>query len=842
MGKTFSEIFGNGFCEELSLAEIVGMNIDMEKREVAAKIAPKQTVHKKDLYSAQKELCEKLGVKSVRLIPVYESSMLSADYFGDIAFEANLRGVPINGFLSDSKVVFENNVFKVELAHGGAEMLLGSRCDVVMKNIVREEFGREIEIEFCGTTEVTEISERKTAAVSYSETKAGGSSSSAPKPRAPRTAVPFGNGGFDATGLPIDISNMEVVMGRPIKQRPMKLCDVDMQSGRVVVWGDIFSVESRETRDGESVIVSIMLTDLTSSNILKIIAKKKEAEEVLSLKSGDTIVVAGEASFDKYEHDVTIRPRDICKVKRLHRTDDEEEKRFELHCHTNMSQMDAVTAPEKLVKRAHDWGHRGIAITDHGVVQGFPEAAETARAFKDPNFKVVYGVEAYFVDDTVKAVFGEPDVPFEGEVIVFDLETTGLSAATEKMTEIGAVRIVNGELKEEFNTFVNPEKHIPERITELTGIDDSMVADAPSEEEALRMFYEFCGNCKFLVAHNADFDTGFLRTAGERCGMPFECAYADTLAMARSMYPNIKNHKLDTVANHLKLAPFNHHRACDDARELALILVKMIEQLRETEHIDNFGDINGILRGTDPRKLPTYHQIIIAKTQRGLKNLYELVSQAHVTYYKKRPRVPKSLLIKHREGLIVGSACEAGELYRAITGGQSKEKIREIAKFYDFLEIQPVGNNEFMVRDGKVESEDQIREWNKQIVALGEELGIPVAATGDVHFLDPEDSDYRKIIQASQGFADAGNQAPLYLKTTREMLDEFAYLGEEKAREVVITVPNRIADMCEVIKPILDGTYTPYIDGAEEDLKNRCWKKAMKSMAKKPLKEEKSPR
>ncbi|MBQ6579801.1 MAG: PHP domain-containing protein, partial [Oscillospiraceae bacterium] len=466
MGKTFSEIFGSGFVEELSFAEIIGMNIDMDKREVAAKIAPKKTVHKKDLYSAQKELCEKLGVKNVRLIPVYSPSMLTADYFDDIAFEANLRGVPINGFFSDSKVAFENGVFKVELAHGGAEMLLKNRCDTIMKNIVREEFGTEIEVEFSGTTEVTEISERKTASVSYSESKAGGSnSSSAPKPRAPKAPAPFGNGGFDTTGLPIDISNMEVVMGRPIKQRPMKLCDVDMQSGRVVIWGDIFSVESRETRDGESVIITVMLTDLTSSNILKIIAKKKEAEGVLALKSGDTVVVAGEASFDKYEHDVTIRPRDICKVKRLHRTDDEEEKRFELHCHTNMSQMDGVTAPERLVKRAHDWGHRGIAITDHGNVQGFPEAAETFRALKDPNFKVVYGVEAYFVDDTVKAVFGEPDVSFEDEIIVFDLETTGLSAATERMTEIGAVRVVNGVLKEEFNTFVNPEKHIPERIT-----------------------------------------------------------------------------------------------------------------------------------------------------------------------------------------------------------------------------------------------------------------------------------------------------------------------------------------------------------------------------------------
>ncbi len=817
MSKTVLNIFGEVGFELIEKSEIIGMNIDMDSREVTAKISPKETVHKKDLYCAQKELAKKLGVKSVRFIPVYKPSMFSANYFEDIAFEANMRGVPINGFFSDSKTEFENGVLKIELAHGGLSILEHGRCSTIMKNIVREEFGIEINIEFSGITEVEAVSERETAAVSASLSTV----STKPKAKAISSAD-F----FDTDGLPIDISEMTVVMGRPIKQRPINLREVNMESGRVFVWGDIFQAENRESRDGETVIISLMITDNTGSATVKIIAKKKEADDVLDLKVGDTIVLRGEASFDKYDHDVTIRAYDICKVKRLYRTDDEEEKRFELHLHTNMSQMDAITAPKKLVERAHKWGHRGIAITDHGVVQGFPEVAETVKGFKDPNFKAVYGVEAYFVDDTVKAVYGEPDVSFEDEIIVFDLETTGLSAATERMTEIGAVRVVNGVLKDEFNTFVNPEKHIPERITELTGIDDSMVENAPSEEEALRMFYEFCGNCRFFVAHNAGFDTSFLRAAGERCGIPFNAEFADTVAIARSMYPNIKNHKLDTVAKYLKLAPFNHHRASDDARELALILVKMMETLREQQHIDNFGDVNGILRGADPRKISFYHQIILAKTQRGLKNLYELVSKAHVEYYKKRPRIPKSLLIKHREGLIVGSACEAGELYRAVVSGKSHEELCEIAKFYDFLEIQPVGNNEFMLRSGKIESLDQIREWNKQIVALGEELGIPVAATGDVHFLDPEDAAYRKIIQASQGYTDCENQAPLYFKTTREMLDEFSYLGEEKAREVVITVPNKIADMCDVLKPILDGTYTPYIEGAEEDLKNRCWNKA----------------
>ena len=823
MTKTVAEVFGTETGTLLSSAEIIGMRIDMDSREVTAKIKPEKPVHKSEIYALQRELCAKLGVKSVRLSPVYDPSLFTLDYYGDLVAEAGARGAYVNGFFVDSKADFDGETLTIELAHGGAEMLTKERCDAVLRKIVREEFGKDIDVVFTGVTEVDKISEpAPTVKTSFAP------KSVEPKPKAQPQPRPAANvaGGFDSEGLPIDVSEMTLVMGRPVRQRPMKLIDVDMQSGKVTVWGDIFAVDSRETRDGESVIVSIMINDLTSSISLKVIAKKKDAENVLALKPGTTILVNGEASFDKYEHDITIRPRDICKVKRLYRTDDEPEKRFELHLHTNMSQMDGVTSAEKLVNRAHEWGHRGIAVTDHGVVQGFPEIMNAVNALKDKNFKPVFGVEAYYVDDTVKAVYGNPDVAFEDEIIAFDLETTGLSAATERITEIGAVRIVNGVLRDEFCTFVNPERHIPERITELTGIDDAMVSDAPSEEEALKEFYKFCGNSKFLVAHNAGFDTSFLRAANKRLGWDFDYLYADTVAMARSMYPDLKNHKLDTVGHYLKLPPFNHHRACDDARELAQILVKMMEELREKQHIDNFSELNGVLRGADPRKLPTYHQIIIAKTQRGLKNLYELVSKAHVEYYRKRPRVPKSLLMKLREGLIIGSACEAGELYSAVREGKPHEELVEIASFYDFLEIQPLGNNAYMLRDGKARDEEQLRDWNRQIVALGEELGIPVAATGDVHFLDPEDADYRKIIQYSQGYGDADNQAPLYFKTTREMLDEFSYLGEEKAREVVITVPNAIADQCDMLKPILDGTYTPYIEGAEEDLQNRCWKRA----------------
>ena len=724
------------------------------------------------------------------------------------------------------------------------DILLRERCDKVMQQIIREEFGTEVKVVFSGVTEVDmEIIKAQAPPItrSYSPPEQHYASSAVAYAPPPMNYTPSPNytpsaagyaaaegapAGPDLTGLPLDASEMKTLLGKPIKQRPMRLCDVGAQSGRVVVWGDIFSFETKETRDGESVIITMMITDLTGSNTIKIITKKKNADNISALKTGMTILVQGDAAFDKYTHDIAIRARDICKIKRLHRTDDEPEKRFELHMHTNMSQMDGITPGDKLVRRAYEWGHRGIAVTDHGVVQGFPDVMNAVAALKDDNFKAVYGMEAYYVDDTVKAVFGAGDVSFDGEIIAFDLETTGLSAAIDRITEIGAVRIVGGELKDEFCTFVNPKKHIPERVTELTGIDDSMVADAPSEEEALRVFYEFCGSAKFLVAHNAGFDTSFLKAANKRLGWDFTYEYADTVAMARSMYPDLKNHKLDTVGNYLKLAPFNHHRACDDARELALILVRMTEELRKRHNIDNFNEINDFLRGADPRKLPMYHQIILAKTQRGLKNLYELVSKGNVDYFRKRPRVPKSLLIKYREGLIIGSACEAGELYTAVREGKPHDELVEIASFYDYLEIQPLGNNAYLLREGKAENEEQLRDWNRQIVQLGEELGIPVAATGDVHFLDPEDAAYRRIIQNAQGYGDADNQAPLYFKTTREMLDEFAYLGEEKAREVVITVPNHIADMCDVLKPILDGTYTPYIEGAEEDLQSRCWKRA----------------
>ena len=526
---------------------------------------------------------------------------------------------------------------------------------------------------------------------------------------------------------------------------------------------------------------------------------------------------------------------DLAKIKRCKRRDNAPQKRVELHLHTMMSHMDALIPPDVAVKQAKAWGHPAVAITDHGTVQGYQEAMLASEKIGQ---KVIYGLEAYFVNDTSGAIYGTYDEDFDAETIVFDIETTGLSVQNCKITEIGAVKIKNGEIIDTFNTFVNPEVPIPEEIVELTSITDDMVKDAPKVDEALRMFFGFIGGeRKLLVAHNADFDTGFIRYAAKECGMPFNNPYLDTVALSRHINPSLKKHKLDVLAEYYGLGDFNHHRACDDAAMLAAIYFKMIKSMREQD-IKSFEQLKRDMSAkSNPLSLKPYHQIILVKNKVGLKNLYKLVSYGFLKYFKRHPRIPKTELEKHREGLIIGSACEAGELFTAILENKPEAEIEEIVNFYDYLEIQPISNNRFLIAEERARDDEELRNFNRRIVELGEKYNKPVVATCDAHFLDDEDELYRKILLAGQKFKDYDKDSHIYYRTTEEMLEEFSYLGKEKAYEVVVTNTNLINDMIDSdIRPFPKGTFTPEMEGAEDDLTRICYERA-KSMYGDPLPE-----
>ena len=545
------------------------------------------------------------------------------------------------------------------------------------------------------------------------------------------------------------------------------------------------------------------------------------------IKKDAYLRVQGEVQFDKYAKEINIMAKAIMTAQAPPpRMDTAEEKRVELHLHTQMSSMDGVTPVKTYIKRAIDWGHKAIAITDHGVVQAFPDAMNAADK---SDLKVIYGVEAYLIDDLGNAVFSPRGQNLDDTYVVFDIETTGLSKEKEMITEIGAVKVADGKIIDRFSTFVNPQRPISAEITKLTGITDDMVKDAPTIENVLPEFLKFCEDT-VLVAHNASFDTGFIRIAAERAGLgELHHTIVDTLELARALLPELNKHKLDIVCEHLGVTLNGHHRAVNDAEATAEVFIKFLDMLAEKK-IFTLDEINVLAsRTVNYKKLRAYHAIILVKNYTGLRNLYELVSMAHIDYFFRRPRIPKSKFMQMREGLILGSACEAGELYRALLDGEPKQRIEELVHFYDYLEIQPLGNNKFMIDSPRVEnihSMEDIKNMNRKIVELGETYGKPVVATCDVHFIDPDDAAFRKIIMAAEGFSDADNQPPLYFRTTDEMLAEFDYLGEEKAREVVITNTNLIADQIEKIKPIPDETFPPKIEGADEQLRQICMDKA----------------
>ena len=589
-------------------------------------------------------------------------------------------------------------------------------------------------------------------------------------------------------------------------------------------------MEPRELKSGKT-LLSFDLYDGTSTLTCKAFLNKDQSKKVQGrIAKAKGIKIAGTAGMDSFSNELSVMANTIVETEGLKkeiRMDNSEHKRVELHMHTKMSQMDAMTSAKDLIKRAMKWGMKSIAITDHGVVQSFPEAHKLLGV-DNPDMKVIYGVEAYLAPDNTKSVYNNKGQEIDTTYCVLDLETTGFSAKTEKITEIGIMKVKNGEVIDEFSCFVNPEKHIPQRVSEVTNITDDMVKDAKTIKDVFPDVLEFLGdpNNTVIVAHNANFDVGFLKQNAINLGYKFDYTYLDTLSLAKDLFPDYKKYKLGKIADNLGIKVEVAHRALDDVDTTVKVLNVMLKMLKD-KGVETLDDITKKVAGdADFKKLPTYHAIILATNYVGLKNLYKLVSISHLDYFYKKPRILKSMYKKYSEGLILGSACEAGELYQAIEMGKSDEEIEDIAKDYDYLEIQPLGNNEFLVRNGTVPDKEGLININKKIVEVGERLNKLVVATCDVHFMDPSDEIYRRMLQAGQGYDDADEQAPLYLRTTEEMLKEFDYLGEEKAYEVVVTNTNKVSDMCDRISPISPEKCPPHIPGCETTIKEIAYSKA----------------
>ena len=624
-----------------------------------------------------------------------------------------------------------------------------------------------------------------------------------------------------------------LIYGRDFDDEPMELRHVIGEMGEITFRGQVTSFDTREIRN-EKTIVMFAVTDFTDTIMVKMFVKNEQLPDILNAIFPKAFLkIKGVTTIDKFDHELTIGS--VVGVKKIpsfvtKRVDTAPEKRVELHCHTKMSDMDGVSEAQAIVRQAHDWGHPAIAITDHGVVQAFPDANHYIEGLdKDDPFKVIYGVEAYLVDDLTEIAVRAGSRTLDDTYVVFDIETTGFSNTSDRIIEIGAVKVAHGEVVDSYSTFVNPGIPIPFEITNLTSITDEMVMGSPKIDVILPEFLEFVGDAA-LVAHNAGFDVGFIEQNCKNLGVVREFTYLDTVALARVLLPTLAKYKLNIVAKALNISLENHHRAVDDAGATAEIFVKFVEMLKE-RGITTLSGVNEF-GATNPdaiKKMPTYHAIILAKNDVGRVNLYRLISMSHITYFARRPRIPKSEFLRHREGLMIGSACEAGELYSAILDNKSEEAIARLVNFYDYLEIQPLGNNRFMIdseRHEQIRSEEDLKNINRRIVKLGEEFEKPVVATCDVHFLEPEDEVYRRIVMAGQGFTDADNQAPLYLRTTEEMLEEFSYLGSQKAYEVVITNTNRIADMVEKISPVRPDKCPPVIEDSDKQLREICYNKA----------------
>lgn len=611
----------------------------------------------------------------------------------------------------------------------------------------------------------------------------------------------------------------KVLLGKPGSGKLTEMKALTPDSGTVTVAGEVFSVQNREIQRRGAAVLCFDMTDYEGSvRVSKFIAAGEDRSLLDKIKEGQFLTVRGAVTFNKYDDDITIDPKSIVLGKAEVRPDNAEKKRVELHMHTRSSALDALSDPEKIVQRAAYWGHPAIAVTDHGVAQAYPDMWKAGKKY---GVKVIYGIEAYYVNDIdgQQAVRGNSDLPLDSEFVAFDVETTGLNAKTDRLTEIGAVLFRGGEIGERFSTYVNPKMPIPREITELTGITDRDVFDAPEEKEAVEAFLAFAGD-RPVVAHNASFDTGFMAEACKRSSIPFDPVVVDTLSLSQCLLPELKRHKLDVVSKHLGLPQFNHHRASDDALVVARMMDKFIPMLRAhgAERVCDIDEATAKLRGAETRK--TRHITILVRNKLGLKNLYKLISASYLQYFRKTPIIPRSLLAQHREGLLIGSACEAGEVFEAVLRGAPGSELRRIAAFYDYIEVMPLCNNRFLVENGIVRDEEALRDLNRRVARLAAEAEKLLVATGDVHFIDPKDEIYRKILLASRKFQDADRDMPLYYRTTEEMMAEFSYLDKRTCYEAVIKNPNRIADMCESIELLPKDLFPPKIENSAQQLKD----------------------
>ena len=804
-----------------------------------------EVVSRKVIARAEKQIADTYGLDRVMIEPRYNMpGELSNAYIKSLYDDMAYRMPSAKGLLDHRKWAFADGALQIPmdevsekhfanaLRHLEARIQreLGRSCPVHAVRADAQDFAPALEQE-----------ESREEILHKAVEQAAAAAAETPKPKKPRPA-PQQHTGYQRPRAE-KVREDDLIFGKLIQDPIVSVNEAIAAYDMVTIQGEVFFTDNKDIHSKKTgkdyVKIAFDITDRTNSvRVSKFLAADKAGDTASKIKKGLYCTVQGKMVYDTFAKEMVLEPTGIVKAKKPERRDTYEGmKRVELHLHTNMSAMDGMSSTASLLCRAAKWGHRAMAITDHGVAQAFPEALHAQEGKqKDTigDMKIIYGIEAYYINDenSISVVRGRSAEPLDGTFIVFDLETTGLNPASEEITEIAAVRVVEGEIRDSFQTYVNPHKPIPAEITELTGISDETVADAPDLDKAVPEFLAWAGEGQYpLVAHNAGFDMGFLRTACQRLGIEREFTSIDTLEMSRLMLPHMHKFKLNILAKELQVGPFEHHRASEDAAVLGRIYVKLLKRLREEMHAVTTADINPVLAATTDRKnklknLPRYHFIILVKNQAGLRNLYQLISKSFLEYYNKRPIMPRSELIRHREGLIFGSACEAGEVFRALTKGEPWEEIKRLASFYDYLEIQPIGNNNFMIAKGMAKDEEQLRDWNRDILRLADELGKPCCATGDVHFLEPEDEAFRRILMAGQGFSDADNQAPLYFKSTDEMLKEFSYLGEDRAYEVVVKNTNMIADMCDVIRPVPRENYPPHIDGCEDDLRNMCYEKA----------------